>query len=758
MPKPAGVRAVLFGEWVQNLKMSLKLDGFLKPYRGKGDDLQTFWSKFQVLADIQKWDTEEKRMQHLPLLLDGQAFKVITAMAPDDRKKEADVKSVLEKAFAPARADAYQSFQSRRLRNGEAADGYVADLKYLLGLAGHEVKDEKDPVLLEQVIRGLPPSMAKDVRLQCAGKTLSVPDVTEQIRALQLVSDPTDMAAGAKSLYCFRCRKTGHVKRNCPEGRRDGQSSAPKQASSGVRCHHCHQLGHIRRNCPKRSAGNPAGGARSESGASDCCLSLSTPNPRLVRVYVDVRTDQSTSWTRLSSVVDTGCTRSMITRAALAQCDGTSSLMPCNDRIVALDGQPLQILGRVTCTLRRLDGAVHLDELPDASLLVVPELDVLGSDMIIGNDVVMCAGGMNLQYSDGRLSSVVFGRVPTATPATDAAAGGLPIETPVADRTAKLSRHVSVHQCGDNVTLHADDAEVHWNASAGYWSVKWHWKNDTPPSEPLGSGIGEYPRNRLTPEQETHFNKEVEGWIQRGWLVPHDEAIHGPPGAVLPLIAKCQEHKVTTPVRPVLDYRDLNDHIVNNPGCNTPVCGEKLRSWRQAGDGFKILDIRKAYLQVRLDPSMVRYQTVVYKGQTYVMQRMGFGLGIAPKVMSMIVQYVTGPYPEVDNYVDDLFVPAKLVSTVEEELLRYGLPTKPAENLESARVLGLQLHRSDDTLRWKRRADVDLCCPELPTKRDVPMSTCAVRSCRPNETCSSGVAAYWDTTQSVLGSDRTPAS
>ena len=44
--------------------MSLKLDGFLKPYRGKEDDLATFWSKFMVLANVQKWDTDAKKMAH----------------------------------------------------------------------------------------------------------------------------------------------------------------------------------------------------------------------------------------------------------------------------------------------------------------------------------------------------------------------------------------------------------------------------------------------------------------------------------------------------------------------------------------------------------------------------------------------------------------------------------------------------------------------------------------------------------------------
>ena len=49
--------------------MSLKLDGFLRPYRGSGDDWDQFWSKFLVLADVSGWDTEEKAMSRFPLFL-----------------------------------------------------------------------------------------------------------------------------------------------------------------------------------------------------------------------------------------------------------------------------------------------------------------------------------------------------------------------------------------------------------------------------------------------------------------------------------------------------------------------------------------------------------------------------------------------------------------------------------------------------------------------------------------------------------------
>ena len=57
---------------------SIQMDGFIKPFKGAGDDCDSFWQRFLVLCNIQNWDTEEKRTNHLPLLLEKDAFLVFT--------------------------------------------------------------------------------------------------------------------------------------------------------------------------------------------------------------------------------------------------------------------------------------------------------------------------------------------------------------------------------------------------------------------------------------------------------------------------------------------------------------------------------------------------------------------------------------------------------------------------------------------------------------------------------------------------------
>ena len=72
------------------------------------------------------------------------------------------------------------------------------------------------------------------------------------------------------------------------------------------------------------------------------------------------------------------------------------------------------------------------------------------------------------------------------------------------------------------------------------------------------------------------------------------------------------------------------------------VCGEMLGDWRMVDGVTEILDLKAAYLEVRVAPELWKYQFVKYKGKTYCLTRLGFGLSSAPKMMSSILKYVLG--------------------------------------------------------------------------------------------------------------------
>ena len=57
----------------------------------------------------------------------------------------------------------------------------------------------------------------------------------------------------------------------------------------------------------------------------------------------------------------------------------------------------------------------------------------------------------------------------------------------------------------------------------------------------------------------------------------------------------------------------------------------------------------------------------------------------------MVVRRITRGFDDVDSYVDELHVPQEYSEKVPQEMLKYGLATKPAESASEARFLGLRL-------------------------------------------------------------------
>ena len=718
----------------------MKVDGFVKAFRGKSNESwQQFWQKFLVLAEIQGWDSEDKRMKHFPLFLADDAFLVFQGMTASDRKKEDEVCKLMSSSFSMTTTAAYEAFVVRKLKCDESTDAFVADLKRLVELSGHQVTDDKDPVVVQQFLKGLPGDYSRQVRLSLVGKDMTISDCVAIVRALRISDGSADKSVSAaassgptrqvssntsaKSVgLCFKCGETGHIRRNCPQRGRPAGGQRAGAVKWGT-CFFCDGEGHTKADCPERKEWLSSKGKSAAAVESTCqpvakgdpCLFSLGSSGKLPRIYIDVSVPEKSS-TRARAVVDTGSTRTLVSQEFAEQ--SSMAFLPTTAApMLALDGSPLEVLGAATVTLVRTDGAVSLPRL-QVEAYVVDNLSVVNADVLIGIDVVTSSGGLHLKYADdGALEGVEFG--PALHDSVENHSG---VCAALPDQDDHPLPHVHVERNGDDVTLSTDDGKVTWDSSARQWVLTWCWKSGSSPTMPIGPGVSEYSRSKLSASQEELFANEVGKWIEEGWLVPHDESIHGRPGAVLPLIAQVQEHKPSTPVRPCLDYRLLNKLLVSQPGRSAPVCEETLRKWRLAGDpsDFRLLDIRKAYLQVHVAPELQRFQTVVWQGRTYVMTRMGFGLNIAPKFMDIIVRWINRGFPAVDNYVDDLMTPSEVADAVAACMAEYSLPTKPAEAFTESRVLGLQLKKDDSNqVQWSRRSDVSLKLPRPATKRDV---------------------------------------
>ena len=263
------------------------------------------------------------------------------------------------------------------------------------------------------------------------------------------------------------------------------------------------------------------------------------------------------------------------------------------------------------------------------------------------------------------------------------------------------------------------DGEAQFDPQKGYWEVKWFWKAGKEPSEPLRSGVTAYTRKSLLPEEEEKFWREVDSWVEKGWLVPYDAQHHGPPGAVLPRLASCQEHKLATPIRPYLNYCTLTDHVVSKPNKNAPACGDTIQKWRQCDTESKVLDISQAFLNICIHLWLQRFRVVVWRDKQFVIERMGFGLTVAPKMAGAIVKWVICGFPNTDNYIDGIITPGDQADVVAAELKAHGVPTKPATEFCQSSVLGLMLSTSEGKVKWRRHDGVDLSGPAKLTRRSI---------------------------------------
>ena len=384
------------------------------------------------------------------------------------------------------------------------------------------------------------------------------------------------------------------------------------------------------------------------------------------------------------SLVDTGCQRTVVTSDVIKVLGVKHNSKP--SVVTMLDGKTTRCEGEVDLVIDTGQDSVKLH------CFVSPSL-VCGFSSIIGMDAVRGLGGVTVSSQ----SVPRFGNVDAGMKMSLVAAAGVTVASP----------------------LVVEDTDFSACFDGSCWKVSWKWKDEEPV---LRNQCGEY---KISDECRIGYEKEVESWIECGWLVEHDVSKHGEVKGVIPMLAAFQPNK-DRKIRPVMDYgRELNQYISSNPGVDVAVCQDKLRKWRKFGSNCSMLDLKKAYLQLYVEDELLKFQAVRYKNKLYVMTRMGFGLNVAPKIMSKVLGKVLSMDSNVDNgtdhYIDDIIVDEDKVSvdSVRSHLKMYGLVTKEPERICDARVLGLRvrLNKSDQFL-WGRDNDIGNI-DDVVTKREL---------------------------------------
>ena len=373
------------------------------------------------------------------------------------------------------------------------------------------------------------------------------------------------------------------------------------------------------------------------------------------------------------SLVDTGCQQTVVSVGVLKSL--RIRYTPQSTTVTMLNGKTTECLGEVSLSIGVGSKTMELSCLVSAVL-------VCDCSAIIGMDAIIGFGGLHVSS----MGVPTFG-------SQDRRNGLLPVAA------------VGV---SESPQVQVDDSDFVATFNGDKWTVRWKWKDGEPT---LKNQCAQY---TITDECQAPYEAEMEKWIQDGWLEEHDEAVHGRVQGVIPLMAAFQPNKQRK-VRPVMDYgRELNQYISCNPGADVAVCQDKLRKWRQFGSNCCMLDLKKAYLQLHIDQELQKFQAIRYKGRLFVMTRMGFGLNVAPKIMTKVLSKVLSLDGEVssgtDHYIDDIIVNLDKVSAsrVSNHLARYGLVTKEPESISDARVLGLRVVKGrQGRLEWSRDNAID---------------------------------------------------
>jgi hypothetical protein len=105
---------------------------------------------------------------------------------------------------------------------------------------------------------------------------------------------------------------------------------------------------------------------------------------------------------------------------------------------------------------------------------------------------------------------------------------------------------------------------------------------------------------KLSSEDYDLFLKELDLWKEQGFITPIEDEKNI---NKIPLLAAIQKHKLSTQVRPVMDYSHLNEYIISKPNLDIdkPISAPTfIRRWRaNSNQEMCLIDIKKAYMQIR---------------------------------------------------------------------------------------------------------------------------------------------------------------
>ena len=634
----------------------MELHRVIKPFSGVGSTDITAWlTKVELVATLANIKQEDL-VSVIPLYLEGGALAVYLEMCKADRDDIVKLKKALTRAFSDSPFTAYSKLKGMRWA-GEPVDIFVTDVRKLVKESGFEEGEHMERVVRLAFVTAMPEKVSAELQQVKNVEDVAVAELLDRARIL-LAKGHGGMSVDAGAAASGSKGMFG--------GRPGSKGAMFGGARPGpMKCWDCGGP-HPVKYCPSNKVkcwqcGGPhLARVCTEKEAAGC--QIETVRGVLNRVpVVEVKLDGRPAL----ALVDSGCSTSMIKCRQQGEICAETSVM-------AFDGREVKCFGYDTVQL-------SVGTMEIGTRVRVTERLVGDVDVILGMDVIEKLGGVTIMAD-----KVVFG-----------------------EDTGVICATVTGRERSPDIQ--DDDFDAWFEGDK--WTVRYKWNETGPPQ--LSNTVGKYKSN-LGEEKERMFDTEVHRWIEEGVLVPWK----GDDNGVLPLMAVDQPTKGK--VRPVLDYRELNKHVSCHTGDEViDVCADKLREWRQVEGETELVDLKAAYLQIRVTEDLWKYQLVRFKGKLFCLTRLGFGLSAAPRIMSKILKCVLKKDKKVgentSSYVDDIYVKKDVVSgdVVVNHLKKHGLIAKAPEALDGGAALGLKLEKGKDgELKFSRANEI----PEVPDR------------------------------------------
>ena len=230
-----------------------------------GVKLSDLISRYDGTTDVTEWLDQLKIAKEpakisdltrvLPAFLRGDAFKVYKNLPEEEKQDFLAIADALTAAFGMDEHVAFCTLVSRKWKEGESVDVYVAELKRLASVAGTEERTVRMVFM-----SGLPDRVGNQLKTTPGIKRMELKQVVELARkimaamvgplepgplvgssATAMVTDATwevgaAVTAGQGPLKCFYCAEEGHVVRVCPkkQQRKTARRDPPREAARGA--------------------------------------------------------------------------------------------------------------------------------------------------------------------------------------------------------------------------------------------------------------------------------------------------------------------------------------------------------------------------------------------------------------------------------------------------------------------------------------------------------------------------------------------